>query len=193
MGDNPVESWKKQIQWYSDNNYFSELNRIDGQPMDFEWKIFQGFTTVAILNEIQLMMGKLQCEPENFTGRIIFISMFGDIVWDSKGKDELCDNDSKTIKKYAERVPRGHWSFLGPGSEKKWYGTHDCKPDVPWYRTAEMTLLQLNTEFLEPNISCIQCLWKREFRKQWTWQEVYIPTSTKIKETSSCFSARWFL
>ena len=33
MGDNPVVSWKKQIQWYSDNNYFSELNRIDGQPI----------------------------------------------------------------------------------------------------------------------------------------------------------------
>ena len=24
-GDNPVESWKKQIQWFSDNDYFSEL------------------------------------------------------------------------------------------------------------------------------------------------------------------------
>ena len=30
MGVNPVESWKKQIQWYSDNDYFSALNRIDG-------------------------------------------------------------------------------------------------------------------------------------------------------------------
>ena len=50
MGDNPVEFRKKQIQWYLDNHYFSELNRIDGQPMEFEWKIFQGFTTVAILN-----------------------------------------------------------------------------------------------------------------------------------------------
>ena len=103
MGDNPVESWKKQIQWYSDNNYFSELNRIDGQPMEFEWKIFPGFTTVGILNRIQQMMGELQCEPENFTGRIIFISMFNDIVWDTKGNDELCENNSKTIKKYAER------------------------------------------------------------------------------------------
>ena len=34
MGDNPVESWEKQIQWYSDNDYFSELNRNDGQPME---------------------------------------------------------------------------------------------------------------------------------------------------------------
>ena len=52
MGDNPVDSWKKQVQWYSDNNYFSELNRIDGTPMEFEWKIFPGFTTAAILEEI---------------------------------------------------------------------------------------------------------------------------------------------
>ena len=39
MGDGPVESWKRQIQRYSDNNYFEQLNRIDGQHMEFEWKI----------------------------------------------------------------------------------------------------------------------------------------------------------
>ena len=49
MGDDPVESWKSKIQWYSDNNYFSELNRIDGQPMEFEWMIFPGFNAVGIL------------------------------------------------------------------------------------------------------------------------------------------------
>ena len=42
MGDDPVESWKSKIQWYSDNNCFKDLNRIDGQPMEFEWKIFPG-------------------------------------------------------------------------------------------------------------------------------------------------------
>ena len=72
MGDNLVESWKKQIQWYSDNNYF--------------WKIFSGFTTMGILNQIQQMMGELQCEPANFTSRIIFMAMFTDIVWDAKRK-----------------------------------------------------------------------------------------------------------
>ena len=56
---NLVESWKKQIQWYSDNSSFSELNRIDGQLVEFEWTFFPGFSTVAILNEIQQMMGEL--------------------------------------------------------------------------------------------------------------------------------------
>ena len=53
MGDDLVESWKSKIQWYSDNNYFKDLNRIDGQPMEFEWKIFPGLTLMGILNEIQ--------------------------------------------------------------------------------------------------------------------------------------------
>ena len=38
MGDNPIESWKNHIQWYSEHKYFNELNRIDGKPMEFEWK-----------------------------------------------------------------------------------------------------------------------------------------------------------
>ena len=54
--------------------------------------------------------------------------------------DELCLNNSKTIKEYAQRFPRGQWSFVGP--QKKWYGTYDCKPDGSWNRTAEK--MQLN-------------------------------------------------
>ena len=68
------------------------------------------------------------------------MSMFNDIVWDGKGNDELCVNNSKTMKEYAERILRGHWPFLRPGSEKKWYGTCDCNPDGSWNRTAEKML-----------------------------------------------------
>ena len=91
--------------------------------MEFEWQIFPGFATAGISNEIQKMMGESQCDPADFKGRVIFTSMFNDIVRDAKGNDELCVNNSKTITEYAERFRRGHWSFLGPGSEKKWYGT----------------------------------------------------------------------
>ena len=68
------------------------------------------------------------------------MSMFSDIVRDAKRICELCVNNSETIREYAERFFRGHSSFLGPGSEKKWYGTHDCKPDGSWNRTAEKML-----------------------------------------------------
>ena len=81
MGPNPVESWKKQIQWYSETNYFSELlNRIDGKPMEFEWKIFQGSRQRVSLGRFTKKVGELQCDPTDFKDRIIFMSMFNDIV-----------------------------------------------------------------------------------------------------------------
>ena len=105
MGPNPVESWKNQIQWYSETNYFSELNRFDGKAMEFEWKIFPGFTTAGILNEIQKTTGELQCDPANFKGRNIFMSMFNDIVWEAKGNEKLCEHHSKRVEEYARRFP----------------------------------------------------------------------------------------
>ena len=42
---------------------------------------FPGFTALGILEEIQKMMTELKCEPEQFKGRIIFMSMYNDIVW----------------------------------------------------------------------------------------------------------------
>ena len=165
MGDNPVESWKKQIQWCSNNDYFSELNRIDGQPMEFEWKTFPGFTTVGILNEIQQMMRKLVWTRQLHRQDHLFMSMFNDIAWDAKGNDELCVNNSKTIKGYAERFPRGHWSFLGPGSEEKCNGTYDCKPHGSWNRTAEK-MLQNFAGSSHPIFRCTSALERGQLRSK---------------------------
>ena len=42
---------------------------------------------------------------------------------------------------YARRFPRGCWSFLAPGSNKKWYGTYSDKQDGDWDKTAERMML----------------------------------------------------
>ena len=102
---------------------------IDGVPLEFEWKIFPGFTTFALLEQIQKFLNHRQCEREQFDGRIIFMSMFNEIVWREQGNAEKCENHSREVANYARRFPRGHWSFLGPGSEKKWYGTYSDNPD----------------------------------------------------------------
>ena len=102
--------------WDPETNYFSELTRIDGKPIEFEWKIFPGFTTAK-------MMDELQCDPADFKDRIIFMSMFNDIEWEARGNEELCGNNSRSGAEYARQFLRGHWSFLWPGSETKWYGT----------------------------------------------------------------------
>ena len=49
-----------------DSRQCRELDQIDGEPMELEWKKFPGFTTFEILAEIQKMMTDLKCEPEQF-------------------------------------------------------------------------------------------------------------------------------
>ena len=43
---------------------------------------------------------------------------------------------------FARRFPAGRWSFLGPGSEKKWYSTHDSRPQAEWDRDAELMMIK---------------------------------------------------
>ena len=66
MGDDPNQSWKNKINWHSETNFFGELNRIDGKPVELEWKILPGFKTAAILKEIQNKVGELQCDRAVF-------------------------------------------------------------------------------------------------------------------------------
>ena len=138
--DNPVESWKKQIHWYSETNYFSDLNRILGKPMEFEWKIFSGHKTAGILNEIQKNDGRITV----WSSRSKAGSSSCQCSTTLNGVRKEIKNDVRIIQKrveeYDRKFLRGHWSFLGPGSEKKWYATQNCKPNRSWDRTAEKML-----------------------------------------------------
>ena len=56
------------------NTFLKDVDRLDGEPMEFEWKKFHVSLHCGILDEIQKMMTKSKCEPEQFKGRIIFMS-----------------------------------------------------------------------------------------------------------------------
>ena len=70
------ESWS----WFKDSSQYRTLDTIDGEPMEFEWNIFPGFTALQLVHGVQKIMSKMG-EPEQFQGRIIFMSTFNDIIW----------------------------------------------------------------------------------------------------------------
>ena len=168
MGDDPIATWKNKIKWYSENNHFKYMNRIDGEPTEFERKIFQGITTLGLLEKIQSLMRDLQCEPEHFTERILFMSMYNDIAWE-KGNTERCDYNSKTIAEYARRFRAV--VCLSWGLEQKRNGT-----DRQTWRILGPNGRGYHTELLRSrssNNSCLQCIWERRIAKQWRRQEVH--------------------
>ena len=197
MGDDPIATWKSKIKWYSENNHFKDMNRIDCMPTEFEWKIFPGITTSGLLEKIRSLMRDLQCEPELFNDRIIFMSMYNDIVWQEKGNKEKCETNSQTVANYARKFTRGHWSFLGPGSEKKWYGTYTDKHDGSWDQTALKMMAHQSGhgDFCES----AQCLRSRSRSMQrivqmcnWSFGKMEIPTDLSIEgtQTSACPKTR---
>ena len=66
-------------------------------------KNFQGFTTLQILAEIQNMMTEIKCDPEQFPRRIIFMSMYNDVVWREERYEDFCIA-SKGINKHVTEM-----------------------------------------------------------------------------------------
>ena len=79
---------------------------------------FQGFNTLQVNEEVKSLLFRLGETPENFTGRILFMSMFNDISCGTKDNATACLANAKLVSLYAKRFGKGQWSFLGPGSEK---------------------------------------------------------------------------
>ena len=136
--ENPNDAWKEEIKWYFESNHLKELNRIDGGPMEFEWRIFPGFTTCCLLEQIQEFMKERRCDPEQSEGRIIFMSMFNDFVWRAKENAEKCKGNSREVANYAlsqisarSLVILGTWIRKRNGTElltSLMYGTKLLKP-----------------------------------------------------------------
>ena len=83
MNEDPQSSdaWADRLTWFKSSPEYRALDTIDGEPMEFEWNIFPGFTAVQIVREVQELQSRLSVTPEKFFGRIIFMSMVNDISW----------------------------------------------------------------------------------------------------------------
>ena len=77
-----------------------------------------------------------------FTRRIIFMSMFNDISWGSKDNKIECESNAEHVSLLARRFGAGQWSFLGFGSENKWYSISEDSPQGEWDRVAEQIMIQ---------------------------------------------------
>ena len=114
-----------------------------GEPIEFDWNIFPGFTTLQLSHKVQELLLRLGETPENFTGRIIFMSMFNDISWGSKDNKKECESNAQLVSLFAIRFEARQWSFLGPGSEKKWYSISEDSPQGEWDKMAEKMVVTL--------------------------------------------------
>ena len=92
--------------------------------------------------------------------------------WSSSGEFSQDSTLQFLATHYAKRFAHGHWSFLGPGSEKNWCGTSNVQAErrmasCRWGHDAQ--ILWKRTR----RIPWIQCFGKRKFEKQMKGTIVY--------------------
>ena len=136
------DAWEQILGWIKTSQNYRNFDRIDGEPMEFEWNIFPGFNTLQLSEEVKRLLLRLDETPESFTGTIILMSMFNDVSCGSKNNEKECLANAKLVSLYASRFGKGQWSFIGPGSEKKWYSISEDSPQGIWDKIAERMLLE---------------------------------------------------
>ena len=73
------------------------------------------------------------------------MSTFNDISGDRKGNKEECLANARVVKVFAKKFGIGQWSFIGPGSEKKWSSMEGNSTQGAWDHIAE----KMPVEFAE--------------------------------------------
>ena len=109
------DAWEERLGWFKSFSKYRNFDRIDGEPMEFEWNIFPGFNTLQLGEEVKSLLLRLGETPENVTGRIFFMSMFNDISWRSRDNERECESNARLVSQNAKRFGIGQWSFIGPG------------------------------------------------------------------------------
>ena len=166
------ESWKDRIGWITTSQSYRDYDGISGEPTEFEWNIFEGFTTLQLYGKVTDLLSRLGETPETFTGRILFMSMFNDISCEKKDNEEECLASAKVVSIYAKKLGIGQWSFIGPCSEQKWYSAEENSPQGIWDYIAEKMLVEWNSQKVDVQFSV---------------QRLHCPgVSSKAKDTENC-------
>ena len=61
------EAWKKRIEWIITDKSYRDYDGINGEPTEFEWNIFPGFTTLQLCGKVTDLLSRLGEAPETFT------------------------------------------------------------------------------------------------------------------------------
>ena len=106
------EAWEQRLGWIKSSQSCRNFDRIDGEPTEFEWNIFPGFTTLQLYGKVKSLLYRLGETPENFTGRILFMSMCNDISCGTKDNEKECLSNARLVSLNARRFGIGQWSLV---------------------------------------------------------------------------------
>ena len=138
---NPTKLGRTELQEYEPREATEIMMVSVESRLNSSGTFSQHSQTLQFCGKVNDLLSDLGQTPETFTGRILFMSMFNDISCDKNGNKDECLKNASFVKTFAKRFGIGQWSFIGPGSEKKWYSSENS-PQGAWDCVAEEMLLK---------------------------------------------------
>ena len=171
MNEKPQSNiaWEDRLTLFKSSQEYRTLDRIDGEPIEFEWNIFSGIHHIAALQQSPRVTVKVERNTrknhwtDHLHGRCSTTSR-GDL----KTVQKECESSALLVSLYAKRFSAGRWSFLGPGSEKKWYSISEDSPQGECDRIAEQMELTF-AESKHPVFGATSPLSRGTLKKQRRW------------------------
>ena len=59
-------AWEQRLGWFKSSLQYRNFDRIDGEPMDFEWNIFPGFNTLQLSDEVKSLLFEIRRNTREF-------------------------------------------------------------------------------------------------------------------------------
>ena len=83
--------------WITSSQSYRNFDGTDGEPTKIEWNIFPGFDTLQLSDQVKSLLLRLDETPENFTGRMILMSMFKDISCGTRDNEQECLANARLV------------------------------------------------------------------------------------------------
>ena len=122
MNENPKSNiaWEERLTWFKSSPEYRALDRIDGEPMEFEWIIFPGFTTLELCTKVQELLSRLSVTPEKIHRTDYLHVDVQRHLMGSKDNKKECESSAQFVSTWIRKEvvlfsgdsPQGEWDRI---------------------------------------------------------------------------------
>ena len=174
------ENTQSNYAW--DDKLYIALETIDGEPMEFEWRIFPGFTTLQLNSKVQEFLSNMSIEPEDSTG-LSSCRCLTPSHGDPKKNEREYELSAQLVSMYAKDfhqedgdssdLDQKRSGILLMNTNPKENGTESLNW---WWSNAE----KADTEFSEPRLHCLEKRWKAKEVENYLFTSVLMELPLKL-------------
>ena len=144
MSENPQSNtvWEDKLTWFKSSPQYRTLDTIDGEPWKssgiFSWDSPHCSSATKSRSSCRKLAKSQKNSQDGSSSCRCSTTSHGDL----KTMNRNAMLTPTSFQNMQKDFSPGRWSFLGPGSEKKWCSTHIDRPQGEWDRVAELMMIK---------------------------------------------------